>query len=42
MVKLGIKKDENRKLVNGLKIENTESMEYFQKLVNFGMLNGLI
>ena len=36
------KKDENRKLFNGLKIENTESMEYFQKLVNFGMLNGLI
>ena len=25
------KKDENRKLFNGLKIENTESMEYFGK-----------
>ena len=26
------KKDENRKLFNGLKIENTESMEYFRNL----------
>jgi len=34
VVKLEIKKDENRKLVNGLKIENTGSMEYFQKFIN--------
>lgn len=30
-------KKENRKLFNGLKIENTESMEYLQKLINLGM-----